>query len=423
MFRKWFVFAILVVGFFVLNASTFASLGVVLFVMADDLGWNYTSAGMAFTVLGLAVGLTSFLPGMLLQRIGARNTFALGFVLVAIGFALASTSDALGTFFAAMCLVGGGFSMAGNVTAVWLIGEWFPHRTARMIGLYLMLGGIGDIVGPSLSFYLVEWTSWRVNWMILSCVCGALVVFGALAIPMVGGSKTEETRSSSTDEKDEASPSITASSDRESWKSAIFRPLFLVIAAAVTFNLACVTTVHSMAVSHLKLLGLSPSMGALGLSFMALVSLAFKGLAGPLCERFSSRHLLAVSMALQAIGIVLFAVGANPGIVLFSSLLFGAGWGITVVATMIVLVERFGRVLGAQLLGVSHQISSVAAFGPLAAGLAADKVGSFAPVFFTFAFALGLLALFIQILKDPGFARLQSKELPKEPAAADVVNA
>jgi len=159
------------------------------------------------------------------------------------------------------------------------------------------------------------------------------------------------------------------------------------------------------------------------LSFMALVSLAFKGLAGPLCERFSSRHLLAVSMALQAIGIVLFAVGANPGIVLFSSLLFGAGWGITVVATMVVLVERFGRVLGAQLLGVSHQISSVAAFGPLAAGLAADKVGSFAPVFFTFAFALGLLALFIQILKDPGFARLQSKELPKEPAAADVVNA
>ncbi len=416
MFRKWLVFAILVGGFFVLNASTFASLGVVLFVMADDLGWSYTSAGLGFTVLGLAVGLTGFLPAFLLPRIGARQTFALGFVLVGAGFGLASASEALMTFFAAMCFVGAGFSLAGNVTAVWLIGEWFPIRTARMIGLYLMLGGIGDIVGPGLSYYVVEWTSWRANWTILAGVCGMLVILGALAIPKDKTSYRER-------EANEDALEGSAARSSENWKTAVFRPLFLVIAAAVTFNLACVTTVHSMAVSHLKLIGLSPSVGALGLSFMAFVSLAFKGLAGPLCERFSSKHLLAVSMALQAIGIVLFAIAMSPAIVVVSSLLFGAGWGITVVATMVVLIERFGRVLGAQLLGVSHQISSVAAFGPLAAGLAADKVGSFAPVFFVFAIALGLLALFIQVLRDPGLSKLQLTGTTQETGSADALKA
>jgi MFS family permease len=186
---------------------------------------------------------------------------------------------------------------------------------------------------------------------------------------------------------------------------AIGRPLFLIIAAAITFNLACVTTVHSIAVSHLKLLGLSPAVGALGLSFMAFVSLAFKGLAGPLCERFSSRHMLALSMALQAVGVVMFAVATNPALVLVSSLMFGAGWGITVVATMVLLVDCFGRVIGAQLLGAAHQISSIAAFGPLAAGMAADKIGSFAPVFFAFAVALGVLALIMQVLRDPGMLK------------------
>jgi len=396
MFRKWAVFAILVSGFFVLNASTFASLGVVLFVKADDLGWGYTSAGLGFTVLGLAVGLTSFLPAVLLQRIGARRTFTLGFVSVALGFAFASASNGIGPFFAAMCLVGAGFSLAGNVTAVWLIGEWFPLRTGRMIGLYLMLGGIGDIVGPSLSHYLIEWTSWRVNWMILASVCGVLILLGAVLIP--GGSRHSNATAAKEGEPHGRQETGT---DTLSWTKAFMRPLFLIIAAAITFNLACVTTVHSMAVSHLKLLGLSPAMGALGLSFMAFVSLAFKGLAGPLCERFSSRHMLAASMALQAVGIVLFAIAGHPGIVLVSSLLFGAGWGITVVATMVLLVECFGRVLGAQLLGVSHQISSIAAFGPLAAGMAADKVGSFAPVFFAFAVALSALALLVQILRDP----------------------
>jgi cyanate permease len=402
MYRKWIIFAVVVAGFFVLNASTFASLGVVLFVMADDLGWSYTSAGLSFTILGLAVGLTSFLPAILLQRIGARLTFCFGFFCVALGFGLASASQGLGMFFAAMCLAGAGFSLAGNVTAVWLIGEWFPEHTGLMIGLYLMLGGIGDIMGPSLSHYMMEWTNWRFNWMLLAVICGVLILVGGAFITErrdVSGGEARTDNSRGPDDAKEVDGAI------PSWRVAIGRPLFLIIAAAITFNLACVTTVHSIAVSHLKLLGLSPVVGALGLSFMAFVSLAFKGLAGPLCERFSSRHMLALSMALQAVGVVMFAVATNPALVLVSSLMFGAGWGITVVATMVLLVDCFGRVIGAQLLGAAHQISSIAAFGPLAAGMAADKIGSFAPVFFAFAVALGVLALIIQVLRDPGMLK------------------
>ena len=402
MYRKWMIFAIIVAGFFVLNASTFASLGVVLFVMADDLGWSYTSAGLSFTILGLAVGLTSFLPAILLHRIGARLTFVLGLTCVATGFGLASYSNGLGMFFAAMCLVGAGFSLSGNVTAVWLIGEWFPRHTGRMIGLYLMLGGVGDIVGPSLSHYLIEWTDWRFNWMILAGICGVVMLVGAIFITEKHGAAEHTPETDGESHPDRVTD---VGGEIPSWRKAVQRPLFLVIAAAITFNLACVTTVHSIAVSHLKLLGLSPAIGALGLSFMALVSLAFKGLAGPLCERFSSRHMLALSMGLQAIGVVMFAMATNPALVLVSSLLFGAGWGITVVATMVLLVDCFGRVIGAQLLGAAHQISSIAAFGPLAAGVAADKIGSFAPVFYTFALALGVLAFVIQVLRDPGMSK------------------
>ena len=75
---------------------------------------------------------------------------------------------------------------------------------------------------------------------------------------------------------------------------------------------------------------------------------------------------------------------------------------------MVLLVDCFGRVIGAQLLGAAHQISSIAAFGPLAAGVAADKIGSFAPVFYAFALALGVLALIIQVLRDPGMAKPSS---------------
>jgi predicted MFS family arabinose efflux permease len=64
--------------FFFLNAATFASLGVVLFSMIADLHWSQTAAGFSFSVLGIACGVASPLPAILMKHIGCRQIMVLG---------------------------------------------------------------------------------------------------------------------------------------------------------------------------------------------------------------------------------------------------------------------------------------------------------------------------------------------------------
>ncbi len=383
MIRKWGVFTILVVGFFFLNATTFSSLGVALHKMSEELGWSFSEAGLSFTVLGLAVGLTSFLPSILLKFIGPRATFCIGFFIISVGFFLAASAIQIWLFFIALTLIGMGFSLAGNVTAVWLIGGWFPDTTPKMIGLYLMLGGIGDIAGPSVAHYTMDLVGWSQHWLIMGGIAFFLCALAFLVIRELNITKPSENRGGANE----------GVSEIAALKNGFKVPAFWLIASVITLNLASVTTIHSVAVGHLESLGIGPSLAAASLGFMAFVSLVTKGVAGSLCERFTTRHMMAASIAVHALGLCLFSIASSPMVLIIASILFGAGWGIVVVATMVLLVEMFGNQLGAQLLGGCHQISSIAAFAPFAAGVTADKLGTFAPILLLCAFGLFVLAI------------------------------
>jgi len=56
---RWLTFAAVSLIFFVISAGAFSSLGVVLPAMVGEMGWNWTQAGMGYTLLGLACGLAS----------------------------------------------------------------------------------------------------------------------------------------------------------------------------------------------------------------------------------------------------------------------------------------------------------------------------------------------------------------------------
>ena len=74
----WAALASLSALFFLITAGTFTSLGVVLPDMVKALGWNWSSAGLGFTLLGLATGLASFAPAVVVRRLGVGWRFGWG---------------------------------------------------------------------------------------------------------------------------------------------------------------------------------------------------------------------------------------------------------------------------------------------------------------------------------------------------------
>lgn len=384
--NRWSVLAALSLIFFFLNGATFASLGVVLFSMIADLHWSQTAAGFSFSLLGIACGLASPLPALLMRRQGCRRVVVLGGLCLAAGFGLAFAAHGLPDFYAAMILLGAGYALAGNIPGVYLIATWFPSQSARMIGVYFMLGAAGNVVGPALVAAEVAATGdWRFNWLLMGLLAAACTLLCLLFLRDAPGPATAAGAAA-----DAPAPApLIAWRDRE----AVGTVQFVLVAAATTLTVAGITTNSSVAVTHLVRLGATPAFAAFILSLVALVATLSKGVAGRLSEGLPPAQLLAAGLLLQACGDVAFAAGGSRTAAFLFAVLFGIGWGLSFVAANLVLLDYFGREVGARILSIVWLVSTCAAAGPLAAGIVADRLGTFSPVFLVYAGLLALLAV------------------------------
>jgi MFS family permease len=398
--QKWLVLVAVSLIFFFLNGATFASLGVVLFSMIKDLHWSQTAAGVSFSLLGIACGVASPLPALLLKRIGSRRVVVLGGTCLAAGFWLAFAASGLPLFYLAMIFLGLGYALAGNIPGVYLIATWFPQTSSRVIGFYLMLGAAGNVVGPPLVAAVVAAShSWRFNWFLMGIAAVCITFLCLLFVRDAPGTtaSADQQGSVATPGSTVLHPPVLAWRDRE----ALLTRQFLLVAVSMTLTVAGITTNSSVTVMHLVHLGTTPAFAAFILSLVALVATLAKGVAGRLSENIRPSRVLAAGLVLQSIGDVAFSTGGSPlGDYVFACA-FGVGWGFSYVAANLVLLEYFGREVGARILSVVWMLSTLAAAGPVAAGMIADHFGTFSPIFVVYAVLLIALALPIFIMRTP----------------------
>jgi len=399
----WSVFAAVTLIFFFLNGATFTSLGVVLYTMVGELHWSQAAAGFSFSLLGIACGLCSPLPALMMKRVGGRWTIVAGAVALTLGFFLAAASTSLWVFYAAMLLLGLGYALGGNVPAIYLLAAWFPTNSARIIGLYLMMGAFGATVGPPVVEAIVSGSGrWRTHWQVMGW---AAVVVGLFCFAFVRDIDRRSTAAAAGAAAgalaDAASTPPQAEAEPWSNREAIFTSQFMLVAAAMTITMACVTTNSSVTISHLVRMGATPAFGAVILSALALTATLAKGIAGRLCEAMPLPHLLAGGLLAQALGNVILASADTTVLQYAAALVYGLGWGASFVAANVVLLHYFGRDTGSHVLSVVWLLTTVAAAGPLAAGAIADARGSFSLIFYVYAALLVAVAVPTFLMRAP----------------------
>ena len=395
---RWSAFGGASLIFFFLNAATFTSLGVVLFTMGADLHWSMTQAGLSFTVLGLACGLSSPLGAIAMVRLGGRGALCAGAAMLAAGFLLASLSQSLFLFFAAMILLGIGYTLGGNVPGVYLLAGWFGRGASRTIGYYLMLGAFGAACGPPVVVAIVHAVGWRAHWRIMTAAAALIGLVCLLAVRDAGPPEQD------------VREAVGSPGAQPVWtpRQAIPTPQFLLVCAAMIATMTSVTTNSSVLVAHLVRLGASETTGALVLSAGAITATLIKGASGRLCELVRPSVLLGAGLALQAVGCALLAGAHGPLQQFASALSFGAGWGLAFVSCTILPLDYFGAETGARVLAVVALLTTFAAAGPLAAGMVADRTGGFAPIYQVYAAVLALLAVPCALMRAPRTAPAQA---------------
>lgn len=390
MSRKMLVMFAASLAFFFATATTFTSLGYVLYTMVAELGWSQTMAGMSFSLLGLACGLASPLPPMMMRMMGTRLTMFFGGLILGAGFLIAAMVHGIAIFFLATTLMGIGFSILAPSPGVYLLATWFPDRSARMIGFYFMTGSLGGVVGPLIVNAIVSGTgSWRLHWLAMAASSAVLGLICLLCVrDTVRVVSTEQVKNAGGGKPPVAEPA------RWTVREAVTSRSFLLLAAAMIVVQTIVTTIHAVLVTHVAGLGDGGgTAGAIAMSLLALTGTFTKGVSGALAERTDARLLMVAGLALQSGAVALLCITATPAWAYVFALTFGLGWGLAWLSAHVLLLRYFGAAIAGEMVAVATMTTTFAVFGPLSAGWVADRTGSFVPVFMVLSVLLAIVAL------------------------------
>src|SRR3954466_167331 len=185
--RAWVTLALMSALFFIVTAAAFASLGVALPPMVQEMGWSWTSAGFGFTLLGFFCGITSAVPASLIRRFGVRANLLAGSVVMGLAFFCLAEADGLSLYFVGAALAGLGYTLLDSVPGTYLLSRLFA-RPSFPFGLCFPIGGLGGGAGPLIYAAVVGMTGhWRAYWLVI----GALVVLIGAAAALGVDSKTD----------------------------------------------------------------------------------------------------------------------------------------------------------------------------------------------------------------------------------------
>ena len=159
--NRWLAFASLSLIYFVVSAGAFSSLGVALPAMVRELGWNWSDAGLGYTLLGVACGLASPFPALLIRRVGVRWTMALGMVVMIAGFGTMAMAQPVWSYLVATVLIGLAFSLVSTVPGSHVLTDVFKSRSTAL-GAYFAIGTMGGVAGPQIYVVVERLTGgWR----------------------------------------------------------------------------------------------------------------------------------------------------------------------------------------------------------------------------------------------------------------------
>lgn len=413
----WSVLLAFSMMFFLVTAATFTSLGVVLPDMVRDLGWDWTSAGLGFTLLGISCGLSSYPPAVMIRKVGIRWTVLFGTLLLVLGFSLLYSVQSVWMYFAGTILAGTGFSFVATVPGTYMIARCFTKQSMAF-GIYFTLGGLGGIVGPLFYFAAVGfWDDWRMHWMIVAIL---IAIAGIVTAFVVRDDEEAERRARQVAEAALAQAPSAVYVTRQSWTAfqAVRTPQFYVIAASYVSFLLCGIAINSMSVAHLTEVGVAMSIAGGLLSAESVINSAARAGAGFIGEFIEPKILLVISLLCLVVGMIALTFGTSLPVLAIYVLGIGIGYGMTFLVTSVLLMNYFGRKPYLELFSLMNVAATLASCGPFLGGYMRDTFGTFTPAFLLYAAVPALVGVLVLFMKPP-----QRADEPEEHEAEAVEEA
>jgi len=403
--RPWPLVSAFSLVLFLITASTYSSLGVVLPSMVREEGWSWTEAGLGFTLLGAATGVSSFIPAFLIRRLGVRPTLLLGTAVMAAGFVCLGITHGPLVYFLGAALCGVGYQMMALIPGTHVLAAMFRRRGVPF-GLYFASGAVGGVAGPMIALAVMHLfhDQWRLFW--LSQAAAAIVV-GVICVALVGPPAWLSARAAQTDRHvaDDAAEPRRSRIYRTAigWTAgqAVRTPQFYILLAAYFGHLLIGISVAALSVAHLTERGVTLTVAGAMLSLESLVGTAGRAIGGALGDIIDPRYILLFALAALAIGATALSVAHDYPMMLLYAVGSGLGFGLVLLAVTLLLLNYYGRTHNLEIFSLTCLIGAISALGPLIGGAIRDRTGGFAAAFQLFALVLAAVLVAVCFMRPP----------------------
>ena len=327
--------------------------------MVNELNWSWTAAGFGFTVLGVATGLSSAFPALVIRKLGVRVTILVGTALLATAFLLLFQVHSVWVYFIAAAMAGAGHSFVSTLPGTYMIARNFK-RQSMAFGIYFTIGGFGGIVGPLIYFAATGlWDEWRMHWMIVAIATTVLGVLTALFL-REGTEEDKRADNVAAEAALETTTNVYVTNQKWTVGQALRTPQFYLISASYISFLFCGITVNSLSVAHLTEVGVAMGIAAGLLSVEAFLNAGSRAISGFIGEYIDPKQLLLVGLALLVVGMVALGAGSSWPFLIVYAFGIGAGYGVTFLASCVLLMNYYGRGPYLELFSVMNFTAAIA---------------------------------------------------------------
>jgi predicted MFS family arabinose efflux permease len=346
-------------------------------------GWQREAISGTFAVAAITVAVVSPGIGVLLDRYPPRRIILPSIIIFALALAsLSRLGPSIQRFYFTYFL----FGLVANGTAQFAytrtILTWFRSRRGLALALILTGSGVGSIVIPPLTQWVIDHHGWRDAYLMLGCIA-------LLGLPLTAVLVRNRVVPQHEDESLLSGVTVAAA-----LRTAPFWILASIIMLSAFGENGLVTNLAAMLSEH----GITVQAAALALSVRGGAGIIGRLFTGFLIDRFPAQRIQTAILLLSASGTLILAFSGTSATALIGAALLGIGLGSEADVAPYLLAGYFGRRHFSVLYGLTWTAYAIGgATGPMVIGHFYDRAGSYQPRCFVGLACTTLLAAVISL--------------------------